>query len=109
MVNVTMRTGLFLLLGSVVAIILGFVFLNGAINGFTESAESTDCNKLPWFDSLINPPECSSDGDWGIGSLCCGIIFILIGFGVAISAVVTLITGMASDNRQVIIIQQQDD
>ncbi|MGY8669485.1 MAG: hypothetical protein ACKVJ7_00365 [Candidatus Poseidoniales archaeon] len=109
MVNVTMKTGLFLLLGSVVAIIFGFVFLNGAINGFTESAESTDCNKLPWFDSLINPPECSSDGDWGIGSLCCGIIFILIGFGVAISAVVTLITGMASDNRQVIIIQQQDD
>ncbi len=109
MVNVTMRTGLFLLLGSVVAIILGFVFLNGAMGGFNDSIESTECNKLPWFDSLINPPECSSDGDWGIGSLCCGIIFILIGFGVAISAVVTLITGMASDNRQVIIIQQQDD
>jgi hypothetical protein len=33
----------------------------------------------------------------------------LMGFGVGIGAVVTLITGMASDNRQVIIIQQQDD
>ena len=109
MVNVTMKTGLFLLLGSVVAIIFGFIFLNGAINGFTDSAESTECDRLPWIDSLINPPECASDGDWGIGSLCCGIIFILMGFGVGIGALVTLITGMASDNRQVIIIQKQDD
>jgi hypothetical protein len=101
MVNVTMKTGLFLLLGSVVAIILGFVFLNGAMGGFNDSINSTECEYM--FS------DCSSDGNWGLGYLCCGIIFILIGFGVAISAVVTLITGMASDNRQVIIIQQQDD
>ena len=50
MMDATLKSGLYLLLGSIIALILGFTFLNGAINGFTESAESTECDKLPWFD-----------------------------------------------------------
>tara|TARA_B100000035_G_scaffold313729_1_gene328118 strand:+ start:1000 stop:1422 length:423 start_codon:yes stop_codon:yes gene_type:complete len=91
--NATMKVGFGLLFGSIIAILLGFILLNGAINGFTDSAESTECDKGPWIDSLIDPPECSSDGDWGLGSLCGGIILILIGIGVGISAFVSLLTG----------------
>ena len=91
--NTTMKVGFGQLFGSILAILLGFIFLNGAINGFTDSAESTECDKGPWLDSLIDPPECSSDGDWGLGSLCCGIFFILVGIGVGISAFVSLLTG----------------
>ena len=91
--NTTMKVGFGLLFGSIIAILLGFILLNGAINGFTDSAESTECDKGPWIDSLIDPPECSSDGDWGLGSLCCGIFFILIGVGIGISAFVSLLTG----------------
>ncbi|MBT3772174.1 MAG: hypothetical protein HOB52_05445 [Euryarchaeota archaeon] len=102
-INATLKVGLGLLFGSILAIIIGFTFLNGAINDFGDNA--AECDKGLWIDSLIDPPECSSDYDWGLGSLCCGIILILIGIGVGISAIVSLLTGAVSGNKKVMIIQ----
>lgn len=105
--NATLKVGFGLLFGSIIVILFGFTLLYGAINGFTDSAESTECDKGPWIDSLIDPPECSSDGDWGIGSLCCGVFLILIGIAVGISAIVSLLTGAVSGDKKVMIIRKE--
>ena len=102
--NATLKVGFGLLLGSIIAILLGFILLNGAINGFTDSAESTECNKGPWIDSFIDPPDCSSEGDWGFGSLCFGVCSILIGIGVGIGAIVSILTGSLSRDKKVMIL-----
>ena len=118
-VNTTLKVGLGLLLGSIVATILGFTLLFGAINGFSDSAESIECedggNSTGGGDSVPGNPfsfefwgidNCSSEGDYGLGSLCCGIILILLGIGIGISGIISLVTGAASDDKKVIIIQK---
>ena len=104
--NTTMKVGFGLLFGSIIVILLGFTLLFGAINGFSDSAESIECedsgDSTGGGDSVPGNPfslefwgidDCSSEGDYGLGSLCCGIILILLGIGVGISAFVSLLTG----------------
>jgi len=115
-INATLKVGLGLLFGSILAIIIGFTFLNGAINDFGDNAAECESDSddgrgggsvpgNPFSLEFWGIDDCSSDGDWGLGSLCCGIILILIGIGVGISAIVSLLTGAVSGNKKVMIIQ----
>jgi hypothetical protein len=100
--NVTSKVGLGLLFFSILMLIFGLVYLNMAYNGFTESANSTECTSSIPFSIL---PVCTAEGNWGIGSLCCSISLILVGIGVGFGATVSLLTGAVSGNKKVIIVQ----
>ena len=112
--NVTLKVGLGLLFGSILVIILGIIFLNGAINGFNDTEieceyENKNDMNTTWDDwdwTFIIPSDCSSEGNGGIGSFCCSIVFILIGIGIGISVVVSLLTGAVGGNKKVMIIQK---
>ena len=58
-----------------------------------------------WIDSLIDPPECESDNDFGLSACCGGITLFLVGVGLLIGAATTVLTGAVSGEK-VIIIQQ---
>ena len=61
----------------------------------TESIECEDSgdSTIQFLPFSLKIDDCSSEGDYGLGSLCCGIILILLGIGVGISAFVSLLTG----------------
>tara|TARA_B110001452_G_scaffold211976_1_gene182517 strand:- start:847 stop:1311 length:465 start_codon:yes stop_codon:yes gene_type:complete len=116
-INKTSKVGFGLLFGSILMIIIGFVFFNGAINGFNDT--TTECKSdgdsgsgggsvpgNPFTLEFWGIDDCSSDGDWGLGSLCCGILFILIGIGVGIGAFISLLAGAVSGNEKVVLIQK---
>jgi len=115
--NATLKVGFGLLFGSILVIGFGFAFLNGAMNDFDDTAAECESDSddgrgggsvpgNPFSLEFWGIDDCSSDGDWGLGSLCCGIILILIGIGVGIGAIVSLVTGTVSGNKKVMIIQK---
>ena len=116
--NASSKVGLALLLTSFLAIIFGIIYLKSGLSELEESevdceTSSDDGGK---GDSVPGNPfslefwgigGCGSSGDFGIGSFCCSITCILVGLGLGISSLVSLITGAASGNQKVIIVQRE--
>ena len=100
-IDVASRGPIGLFFGSMVMILFGCSFLYGAKNDFSQSADSTECDKGPWIDSLIDPPNCSSDGDWGLGSLCAGGCLIFLGVGTGLGAAITFVSNSVSGKKRV--------
>lgn len=107
MFNTTSKIGLGLLLGSILMIFLGVFSLSTVLNDFEQSSESVECDEGLWIDNWAEDRGCSSDGDWGLRSLCCGILLILIGIGVGIGGIIGLFGGAISSDKKVIIIQNE--
>lgn len=101
--NTTLKTGFGLLIGSLILILSGVLLVMSAFN--TASTGGVDCDKGLWIDSLIDPPECESDNDFGLSACCGGIVLFLVGIGLLIGATTTVLTGAVSGEK-VIIIQQ---
>ena len=116
--NSSSKVGLWLLFASFLAIIFGIMYLNSGLSELEESEVDCEANSDGGGkgDSVPGNPfslefwgigDCGSSGDFGMGSFCCSIICILIGIGVGISSLISLITGAASGNQKVITIQNE--
>lgn len=88
-VNNVVKLGIGSVFASLLLLLLGLVFLNGAMNGFSDSVDSTECDDDIWIDSLTEPPNCDSEGNWGIGSLVFGIVLILMAIGAGVIAFIS--------------------
>ena len=53
----------------------------------------------PFSLELRGIDDCSSEGDNGLGSLCCGIILILLGIGVEISVCISIDWTVSGDKK----------
>jgi len=116
--NASSKVGLAFLLTSFLSIIFGIIYLNIGLSELEES--EVDCETSSdgggKGDSVPGNPfslefwgigGCGSSGDFGIGSFCCSITCILVGLGLGISSLVSLITGAASGNQKVIIVKRE--
>ena len=116
--NTKLKVGFGLLFASLFVLFIGVMYLNGAMNDFNDSG--IDCESEngggggpnnvpgnPFSLEFWGLGSCSNEGDWGLGSLCCGIISMIIGFGVGIGAIVSLVSGSRGANNKVMIIQQE--
>ena len=115
--NSSSKVGLVLLFTSFLAIIFGIMYLNSGLSEIEES--EVDCEASSGGDKGDSVPgnpfslefwgigDCGSSGDFGMGSFCCSIICILVGIGVGISSLISLIAGAASGNQKVIIVQNE--
>ena len=115
--NTSSKLGLVLLFASFLSIIFGIMYLHGGISEFEDS--DVDCKgsgDSGGGDSVPGNPfslefwgigGCGSTGDFGIGSFCCSIICILVGIGVGISSLISLLTGGLRGNKKVIIVQKE--
>ncbi len=99
--NTTSKTGLVLLIVSLVALLGGLALFNGAYGDFNDT--STECDEPIWVDNWGSDRGCETEGDYGFQSFCCGIVLIFVGIGVGISAVISLITGSFSGNKYVVV------
>lgn len=102
--NMTSKTGLVLLVASICSLIGGYVLFNNAMSDFDDT--STECDEALWIDNFGEDRGCSTEGDYGFGAFCCGGLLILVGLGVGISAIISLITGALSRNQYVVLNQK---
>ena len=116
--NTTLKVGFGLLFASLFVLFIGVMYFYGAINDFNDSG--IDCESdndgsggsnnvpgNPFSLQFWGLDDCSNEGDYGLGSLCCSCILMIIGVGVGISALVSLVSGSRGANNKVMIIQQQ--
>ena len=111
------KTGLVLLIFSLLFLYFGSSYLNKATGDYDDSGiecEDSD-SSAAGGDSVPGNPfslefwgidNCSNEGDYGIISLCCSIILILLGFSFGVSGIITLISGKKK-YQKVIIVQEQ--
>ena len=111
------KTGLVLLIFSLLFLYFGSSYLNKATGDYNDSGvecEDSD-SSTGGGDSVPGNPfslefwgigNCSSEGDYGITSVCCSIILILLGFSFGVSGIITLISGKKK-YQKVIIVQEQ--
>ena len=102
--NMTSKAGIVLLIGSVIVLIAGLFLFKSGMSDF-ENTE-TECEDGLWVDNFADDRGCSTEGDYGFGSFCCGIILLTVAAGVGLSAIISLITGAMSGKRYVVVNQK---
>lgn len=103
--NVTFNIGIGFLFVSIIIVILGFM----SISSVPDDLENTsrECDEMLWFDNWYEDRGCSTEGDYGAGSLCGGIFMIIIGFAFGIAAIISLVIGSVNGSKKVTLVQEK--
>ena len=117
--NPTVKTGLGLIIGSIILVGIGLFTIDKAFSDLDDTAAASaedgrdgcgsDIGSRDIFTYLYDEIFGCDKGDWGLGACCLGIALILVAIGIGFSGVTTILTGAVFGGKKVRLAQLEEE
>ena len=101
--NLPFKLGVGFFFFSALIVIFGIISITNAPDDYDNTKRT--CDEILWFDNWAEDRGCSTEGDYGAGSLCGGIFMVLIGSCFGFASIVSITIG-SSSSRKVVLVQE---